>query len=131
MAMLRPATNSLESDGAASTGGGRDVSNVPGGDGVLAKRYISFDIVAAIMKLFSTYYSMAKSFVYDTVILHMTERWYRTVLERLDDGSILLDVGIGTGGASARVWVWYPAVLEIRTNAFDTCFLPAVHCTHT
>jgi len=32
----------------------------------------------------------------------MTEKWYRTVLEGLDDGSILLDVGIGTGGALMR-----------------------------
>ena len=32
----------------------------------------------------------------------MTEKWYRTVLEQLDDGSIILDVGIGTGGALLR-----------------------------
>ena len=32
----------------------------------------------------------------------MTEKWYRTVLERLHDGSIVLDVGVGTGGALLR-----------------------------
>ncbi|KAL7532204.1 hypothetical protein ACHAXR_004491 [Thalassiosira sp. AJA248-18] len=75
----------------------------PGGGGVLAKRrYISFDIMAAITQHVSFYYSKAKSFVYDIVILRMTEKWYRTVLERLDDGSIVLDVGIGTGGALLR-----------------------------
>lgn len=67
--------------------------------GVVAKPSSSFNIMAAIMQQFSSYYSKAKSYVYDTVILRMTEKWYRAVLETLDDGSILLDVGIGTGGA--------------------------------
>lgn len=40
--------------------------------------------------------------IYDVVILNMTEVWYRTVLSRLDDGSAVLDVGIGTGGALCR-----------------------------
>lgn len=44
----------------------------------------------------------AKSYIYDVLILSMTEAWYRTVLEKLPDGSILLDVGIGTGGALLR-----------------------------
>mmetsp|Transcript_20366 Transcript_20366/g.58904 ORF Transcript_20366/g.58904 Transcript_20366/m.58904 type:complete len:152 (-) Transcript_20366:174-629(-) len=38
--------------------------------------------------------------VYDRLVLHMTEVWYRAVLERLEDGSAVLDVGIGTAGAS-------------------------------
>jgi len=50
----------------------------------------------------SYYYCRAKSFVYDAMILRMTETWYRAVLERLDDGSVVLDVGIGTGGALLR-----------------------------
>jgi len=40
--------------------------------------------------------------IYDVVILNMTEVWYRTVLSRLDDGTALLDVGVGTGGALCR-----------------------------
>lgn len=40
--------------------------------------------------------------IYDVVILNMTEVWYRRVLSRLDDGSAVLDVGIGTGGALCR-----------------------------
>mmetsp|Transcript_20364 Transcript_20364/g.58891 ORF Transcript_20364/g.58891 Transcript_20364/m.58891 type:complete len:309 (-) Transcript_20364:1534-2460(-) len=40
--------------------------------------------------------------VYDRLVLHMTEVWYRAVLERLEDGSAVLDVGIGTAGALLR-----------------------------
>ncbi|KAL7553705.1 hypothetical protein ACHAWF_017040 [Thalassiosira exigua] len=54
------------------------------------------------MKHLFSYYSIAKSYVYDTVILRMTEKWYRAVLEGLEVGSLLLDVGIGTGGALLR-----------------------------
>jgi len=79
-----------------------DANASPSGGGVLAKRYPNFNIIAAIMQHVSLYYSKAKSFVYDTIILSMTEKWYRTVLEKLDDGSIVLDVGVGTGGALLR-----------------------------
>ena len=40
--------------------------------------------------------------VYDFLIVHMTQRWYAAVLERLDDGSRVLDVGIGTATALVR-----------------------------
>lgn len=40
--------------------------------------------------------------IYDVVILNMTEVWYRTVFSRLPDGTAVLDVGIGTGGALCR-----------------------------
>ena len=70
--------------------------------GLLAKRYHSFDIITAIVRRLSSYYSRAKSLVYDTVIVSLTEKWYRAVLQKLDDGSILLDVGVGTGGALLR-----------------------------
>ena len=96
MVELGPSQSSEEVKNIASNGASGD-------GGVLAKKryssYLTFDIImSAILPQFSLYYSKAKSFVYDTVILRMTEKWYRTVLERLDDGSILLDVGIGTGG---------------------------------
>ncbi|KAL9183405.1 hypothetical protein ACHAXT_005192 [Thalassiosira profunda] len=66
--------------------------------GVFARRF-NFGIVGAVTQQLSLYYSRAKSLVYDAMILHMTEKWYRAVLNRLDDGTLLLDVGIGTGGA--------------------------------
>jgi ubiquinone/menaquinone biosynthesis C-methylase UbiE len=82
------------------------IANGSSGGGVLAKRYPSFDIIGALVQRLSNnlsfYYSRAKSLVYDVVILRMTEKWYRAVLQKLDDGSIILDVGVGTGGALLR-----------------------------
>ena len=70
--------------------------------GSLIVRYQRFDVINAIVQRISSYYRRAKSLVYDTVILRLTEKWYRAVLEKLNDGSILLDVGVGTGGALLR-----------------------------
>ena len=42
---------------------------------------------------------MIRSFIYDTLILRLTSRWYAEVLRRVPDGAALLDVGIGTAGA--------------------------------
>jgi SAM-dependent methyltransferase len=42
---------------------------------------------------------MIRSFVYDTLILRLTSRWYAEVLRRMPEGAALLDVGIGTAGA--------------------------------
>ena len=67
---------------------------------VLSKPYYSFSYVSAIVHQFSIYYCKAKSFIYDAIILRMTEKWYQSVLERVEDGSMVLDVGVGTGGAS-------------------------------
>ncbi|CAD7930115.1 unnamed protein product [Amoebophrya sp. A25] len=39
---------------------------------------------------------------YDVLIIRMTRVWYREVLSRLDDGSSVLDVGIGTATALLR-----------------------------
>ena len=36
--------------------------------------------------------------VYDALILKLTTKWYEAVLSRLDEGSTVLDVGIGTAG---------------------------------
>jgi ubiquinone/menaquinone biosynthesis C-methylase UbiE len=38
-----------------------------------------------------------RSWVYDTVIVNMTKRWYREVLTKLPIKACILDVGIGTG----------------------------------
>lgn len=72
-------------------------------DGTVAIRshYFNFSM-SAVIQGFSLYYCKAKSYVYDALILGMTEAWYRSVLEKLPNGSILLDVGIGTGGALLR-----------------------------
>ena len=43
-----------------------------------------------------------RGLIYDAAILRLTTRWYAEVLARLEPGSLLLDVGIGTGGALAR-----------------------------
>mmetsp|Transcript_36874 Transcript_36874/g.62741 ORF Transcript_36874/g.62741 Transcript_36874/m.62741 type:complete len:282 (-) Transcript_36874:1702-2547(-) len=98
MAEHRPSEPKCTSHGAdgASTAGSSDSG------GVLAKKYNGVNIMAIAMQQISLYYSKAKAFVYDTAILRMTEKWYRSVLERVDTGSILLDVGIGTGGALLR-----------------------------
>eukprot|EP00804_Cyclotella_cryptica_P013467 CCRYP_005196-RA/>CCRYP_005196-RA protein AED:0.00 eAED:0.00 QI:186/1/1/1/1/1/2/265/256 len=74
----------------------------PENNAVLSKPYYSFNYASAILHQFSIYYCKAKSFIYDVIILRMTEKWYRAVLERVDDGSIVLDVGVGTGGALLR-----------------------------
>ena len=98
----------LETDSILSTTMANEANGITDADagkstgGLLAKRYHSFDIITAIVRRLSSYYSRAKSLVYDTVILSLTEKWYRAVLQKLDDGSILLDVGVGTGGALLR-----------------------------
>ena len=42
---------------------------------------------------------MIRSFIYDTLVLKLTSRWYAEVLRRVPEGAALLDVGIGTAGA--------------------------------
>ena len=42
------------------------------------------------------------SFIYDVLIIDMTEVWHRDVLKRLGNDSETLDIGIGTSGASLR-----------------------------
>ncbi len=42
---------------------------------------------------------MIRSFIYDTLILKLTSRWYAEVLSRVPEGAAMLDVGIGTAGA--------------------------------
>ena len=66
--------------------------------------YTSFfkTIISTAMQQTLTYYYYSKSFIYNTIILQMTEKWYRVVLTRVDDGSVFLDVGIGNGGALLR-----------------------------
>lgn len=62
-------------------------------------------VVAALWALCTLvwfYVPNAAANVYDFLIVHMTRRWYAAVLERLDDGSRVLDIGIGTATALAR-----------------------------
>jgi len=42
-----------------------------------------------------------RAWIYDTAFAPLTRGWYRAVLERIEPGSRLLDVGIGTGAALA------------------------------
>ncbi|KAL7472247.1 hypothetical protein ACHAXS_012574 [Conticribra weissflogii] len=69
---------------------------------IVATKNGAFGIFTPIIRQIVVYYCKAKSFIYDAVILRMTEKWYRYVLDRLDENSVLLDVGIGTGGALLR-----------------------------
>lgn len=81
-----------------------DPASTSSADGAISSRttyYFNFTM-SAVMQRFSYYYCKAKSYIYDALILSMTEAWYRAVLEKLPDGSIVLDVGIGTGGALLR-----------------------------
>lgn len=41
----------------------------------------------------------ARALIYDAAIVRLTAGWYRAVLEMLDPGCRLLDIGIGTGSA--------------------------------
>ena len=50
-----------------------------------------------------------RSFVYDALILKLTTTWYEVVLSRLDEGSTLLDIGIGTAG-------------ELKNTSIETYF---------
>jgi hypothetical protein len=43
-----------------------------------------------------------RSVIYNRLILKMTIGWYQTVLEDVVDGSVILDVGIGTAGTSTK-----------------------------
>ena len=36
--------------------------------------------------------------IYNRMIVHMTREWYRAVLNEVEDGSVILDIGIGTAG---------------------------------
>lgn len=43
-----------------------------------------------------------RAWIYDNTFRKVTDSWYRHVLDRLEPGSLLLDVGIGTAGALSR-----------------------------
>jgi ubiquinone/menaquinone biosynthesis C-methylase UbiE len=43
-----------------------------------------------------------RAWIYDSTFRQLTTRWYAEVLDRLPQGALLLDVGIGTAGALAR-----------------------------
>ena len=47
-------------------------------------------------------YPNAAADVYDFLIVKMTAVWYRAVFERVEGGSRILDVGVGTGSALVR-----------------------------
>jgi ubiquinone/menaquinone biosynthesis C-methylase UbiE len=58
--------------------------------------YIWYAVVAVILiRKFSPE-------IYDMIIVKMTSKWYKTVLQRLPEGARVLDIGIGTGSALAE-----------------------------
>mmetsp|Transcript_10162 Transcript_10162/g.21831 ORF Transcript_10162/g.21831 Transcript_10162/m.21831 type:complete len:274 (+) Transcript_10162:250-1071(+) len=80
----------------------RNASNINSKVDLFSMKNGAFEFFTPILRQLAVYYSKAKSFIYDAVILRMTEKWYRNVLNRLYENSVLLDVGIGTGGALLR-----------------------------
>src|SRR5690606_5653265 len=40
-----------------------------------------------------------RAWIYDFFIVRMTSQWYKKVLERMEKGSTMVDIGIGTGAA--------------------------------
>mmetsp|Transcript_690 Transcript_690/g.926 ORF Transcript_690/g.926 Transcript_690/m.926 type:complete len:242 (-) Transcript_690:2175-2900(-) len=53
---------------------------------------IVFWVLTAIMRKFAPQ-------IYDVIIIHMTKLWYKVVLEKIPQGSSVLDVGVGTATA--------------------------------
>ena len=59
---------------------------------------ISLFLTTLTIQTLSTKKMNLVSKIYDSVIVHMTEKWYHCVLSQLDDNCVVLDVGIGTAG---------------------------------
>jgi hypothetical protein len=45
--------------------------------------------------------------IYNTIIVKMTEVWYKQVLEKQTDGATILDIGIGTAGELLLRGSWH------------------------
>lgn len=56
-------------------------------------------VLAAVASVVFLRSSLFRSMIYDVAIVKMTTLWYKSVLERLEPGCRVLDVGIGTGRA--------------------------------
>ena len=52
-----------------------------------------------VLALLAIGLQLVRAPLYDFVIVKMTSKWYKAVLSRVDEGSSILDVGIGTGSA--------------------------------
>ena len=63
------------------------------GDTTLAAKN---DEVIGSWPLLYAYLGWGRSSLYDFCIVHVTSTWYEAMLEELDEGSVVLDVGIGT-----------------------------------
>jgi len=60
---------------------------------------LNLPILFLIFLVFFLGIRLLRAWIYDFFITSMTKKWYRTVLQRLPEGALLLDVGIGTGTA--------------------------------
>jgi len=58
--------------------------------------------VATKTTKFNKFFDTILSWIYNRMIIDMTEVWYRAVLERQKEGSTILDIGVGTAGALLR-----------------------------
>jgi ubiquinone/menaquinone biosynthesis C-methylase UbiE len=66
------------------------------------KRSGGFRIFLALVLAWAFARSSLMSLVYDFLVVHMSAEWYREVLSRHPNNSIILDIGIGTGTALHR-----------------------------
>ena len=60
---------------------------------------VSAGIIVFAFTALAVLIKICRPWIYDVLIVRLTEGMYREVLQRLDPGSTLLDVGIGTGTA--------------------------------
>jgi len=63
---------------------------------------VHFSVVAAVVAVAAILMRVFSSQVYDALIISMTRKWYCAVLTRLEEGSRVLDVGIGTATALVK-----------------------------
>ena len=56
--------------------------------------YVVLSLVGVVVLL-----RLVSAWFYDVIIVHMTRLWYKVVLDRVDENSNVLDIGIGTATA--------------------------------
>jgi hypothetical protein len=72
-----------------------------------------FAMTAALATLQQKYtFASVIGGIYNTIIVKMTEVWYKQVLEKQTDGATILDIGIGTAGESPS---WF--MVRITSNS--------------
>jgi|AntRauTorckE5430_2_1112549.scaffolds.fasta_scaffold08314_5 hypothetical protein len=86
-----------------------------------------FATTAALATLQQTYtFASFIGGIYNTIIVKMTEVWYKQVLEKQTGWATILDIGIGTAGELLLHGLWHCIVLHrIQLN----CNMVVLHLT--